>query len=658
MWENNPGDVPKPKPRGGFRKSKMTRDLIEAVAQKALDNPKVTLKDLQEELKDGINDLNPVNVHPATIANALHKTGLRHKTLRHIDPKVFQAQNLMRERANFKRHQKTDETFKADRLLFFDESAFYLNEQAHKGWGATNNHRTPILMKVKGKTKTTSLFLTLGIHWSEKHKRHVAFVHYKMYPPVKEFEDLVAPSITDPEAAEHYDDGVFRYKLALTRTFSVGKDNITADYLQQILKAFCIKTSVNEQERDNNVKQPKDVYWERFEHLINRGPVGLPRRGFSARNAGGRRRPFRGTARDVAWYFEQLCLPEYRLQYEKQNPVDKRQLTKHFKNVRIVWDNAPTHSAVLIDTVDTISMFHSYARDTWKIGGVIFTPPRSPAFNPVESAFAYVKQYVRKRAPEKGYDQSDLEKTITEACEDIRKHPKMVGNWILKSCRYRLNMVEERDLLDEPQDKKQDSNPIKPIYANANGTVHEVEQDGDKNIAAAQRVPNFVPLEDPNDQQPLRYAGYGDGPPVDVEETKAESIANSMVDGRRMYEPEAITSERVKDGQREYLIKWKGYRRQTWEPEENLTDGHGYQALFYQWKHDLRNGKKCEPDKDFLKNLLQKRKYLKVTSFRKAHNVTIYRFQVQIGNVVVSKEEGRTEENAAMIDEFERKRKR
>ena len=44
--------------------------------------------------------------------------------------------------------------------------------------------------------------------------------------------------------------------------------------------------------------------------------------------------------------------------------------------------------------------------------------------------------------------------------------------------------------------------------------------------------------------------------------------------GERVFAAEKITKKRLKNGQTEYLVKWKGWspKYSTWEPEENILD--------------------------------------------------------------------------------------
>lgn len=63
------------------------------------------------------------------------------------------------------------------------------------------------------------------------------------------------------------------------------------------------------------------------------------------------------------------------------------------RDYNLLWDSAPSH---LPSTHTHISAFHKY-----KLGlkGVIFTPPYSAWYNPIELFFSFAKRYIRKHAP-------------------------------------------------------------------------------------------------------------------------------------------------------------------------------------------------------------------------------------------------------------------
>ena len=626
-WKANPDVIPAAKPKGGYRQSKLNRDVIQAISNFALKNPKATLKEIQRQLRKGIDGKPAVKLHISAIARALHKTGMRHQTMRHIDPAVFMRSAIAKERKEFRKHQKTNETFAAGNLLFFDESGFYLNEQAKRGWGAVNTRHSNFLQKVKGKTRMTSLFLTMGLHRTSQEGKLKAFIHYQLFPPMKEFARQ--PNITQEEAARFYTrGGEFMYKDRLTnRYLSLTKKNISVVLMKEILKAFCVKSS-----------DSKELIWERFKKLCTDGPVGLQKVGI--KDVGGRVKTFLGTTFDVAYYFEKGCIPEYKKSLKQYG-------VKSAKKALLVWDNAPTHSAVSAKNTTRISVFHELAKKRWKIGGVCFLPPRSPAFNPTESAFAYIKHYVRKYAPPGGYKQEDLEHAIEKAINKIKCKPKMIRTWIVKSCKYRMHPSEGAE---EVEEKKAVEKKPAVLYADANGTLRKEGrvEEGDVDIAAKPKLPDRGVEEE---DIPLRYAGYGPMPPVGVLQTDAPVLKSATI-GDDMYEPEAIVAEKKDDNGNvlEYQIKWKGYKQLTWEPVNNIMEGFGYRSLLYQWKNDIRNASKCVPNEEFLRLLGGKRTYLALRQAYESHGVRLFRMTVEVGGTRFDVTEAKTPENGEEID--------
>ena len=97
-----------------------------------------------------------------------------------------------------------------------------------------------------------------------------------------------------------------------------------------------------------------------------------------------------------------------------------------------MWDNASTHSAVQVNNARQISIFHRLFRE-WGLRGCFFLPPRSPPFQPVEAAFAFVKHWVRQGAPDDGYTQASLEAAIEAALSRVTA--VMVRRWI-RGCGY------------------------------------------------------------------------------------------------------------------------------------------------------------------------------------------------------------------------------
>ena len=111
--------------------------------------------------------------------------------------------------------------------------------------------------------------------------------------------------------------------------------------------------------------------------------------------------------------------------------------------------------------------------------GVVFfsLPPRSPAFNPAELCFAFLKQWVRKRAPDEGYTQEGLEAAIHEAL--ARVTGAMIANWI-RGCGYGAAPAHAKG---RSAAAGRGDSPT-PRWADAHGTLHATPAHGLEDIAA------------------------------------------------------------------------------------------------------------------------------------------------------------------------------
>ena len=52
-----------------------------------------------------------------------------------------------------------------------------------------------------------------------------------------------------------------------------------------------------------------------------------------------------------------------------------------------------------------------------------------------------------------------------------------------------------------------------------------------------------------------------------------------IVDGEEEYEVEKILKRRIRDGKTEYQVKWRDYKRPTWEPEDALENTQALDAF-------------------------------------------------------------------------------
>jgi transposase len=550
--------VPEPQPMGGFRWSKITREDVTAVSGWALEQPKRTLVQLGELMRE--HERPEVSV--STVARALHKTGLKKRRARFVDERTHSRPLIAAERRAFREAQRHDPAFGAERLLFFDETLFYLNEQAHMAWGPDGaKAAAPVLFRPKGRTASTGLLLTIGVAGDGS-----LVLHHELQPPARPFVAL-APAF---QASELEEPG---RGIAL----ALDADNASVANLRDVLRQYSVKHT------DLTTRAPLVA---RVKQLEATGLLGLPRAGRV--DVGGPRQPVRNTVKDVATHFERSFVPWYT---ERFDDLGQRTL---------VWDNASTHSAVQVNNDRQISIFHRLFRE-WGLRGCFFLPPRSPSFQPVEAAFAFLKHWVRQGAPDDGYTQAGLEAAIRAAL--ARVTATMVRNWI-RGCGYQVGgvagaVVEEKDDVDSAVDEGDDDAkieeprgrrkrpPLSPRFADAHGSLHPAGSvPGLVDVRARPEPPRADPAAAAAAAvEPRRWPGFPGGPPVGVTETKPTTYLEALVDQRDVFEPERIVGERrAADGTVQYRIRWVGYppSQDTWEPLEHLQAGR--RGLLRDWE--------------------------------------------------------------------------
>lgn len=557
--------VPEPRPMGGYRWSRVQRGDLAALAALALEQPKRTLQDLRALAAD----TRALAVSTSTVARALHKTGLQKRRARFVDPRV-RTPLIAAERQAFRHAQRTDPLFSAKRLLWYDETLFYLNEQARSAWGPTGPD-APVLHRTKGRTASTGLLLTLGLAADGS-----LLLHYQLQPPARPFVPLAATF----QASELELPG---------RGVELGLDldNATTGQLRGALRQHGVR---------HTDLTSRAALVARARQLVAGGVLGLPRAGRA--DVGGAAQPVRNTVRDVALYLEQALVPWLRAQ--GHDPAHRT----------LCWDNAPTHSPVQVQDAAQISMFHRLCRE-WGLRGCLFLPPRSPRFQPVEACFAFVKHRVRQGAPGTGYTQAGLEAAIRAAL--ARVTAAMVRNWI-RGCGYR---AEEDGGEDEDGNGPQDDRataaaaiatrirsshrkhegfpppaaarrrrgrdaPLSPRWADAHGTLWPRGARSDLVDVRARPAP--APVEPCSPSAPRRWPGYPGGPPAHASETRPAAYSAALVDHERTFEPERIVGERRTAGATLYRIRWRGYAPEddTWEPLEHLQAGR--RALLRDWE--------------------------------------------------------------------------
>lgn len=525
--------VPVPRPMGGYRWSKLQRDNVVSLAAWALEQPKRTLEQLRAHAADS-----GLEISTSSVARALHKTGLQKRRARFVDARTQTRPLIAAERVAFRQAQRTNPAFAAERLLFYDETLLYLNEQARMAWGA-EGPAAPVLHRPKGRSASTGLLLTLGLTADGS-----LLLHYQLQAPVRPFATLAATFQASELAAPGQ-------SVAL----ACNADTASVANLRGVLRAHGVR---------HTDLTSRAAVLARVKQLEATGVLGLPRAGRG--DVGGSRQPVRNTVRDVAAYFESELVPWLAAQHAGDNVAQRT----------LVWDNASTHSPVQVRTTAQISLFHRLFRE-WGFRGCVFLPPRSPSFQPVEACFAFVKHWVRQWAPDDGYTQVGLEAAIETALSRVTA--VMVRRWI-RGCGYRVQGVDAEQARDSDNEGAPEAHPsrapLSPRWADAHGTLcaHE-SKPGLVDVRArplprASRPAPTLPLE------ARRWPGFPGQPPKDATETQPAAYVNAVIDERELFEPERIVGERrASDGSVQYRIRWKGYdpAQDTWEPVGHLRAG-------------------------------------------------------------------------------------
>jgi len=485
--------IPTPQPAGGRRHASLTAAQKAFVVRRALAHPKETLEELRQYLM-------PVSVSRSTVWRVLHDADVRHKRVTFYDTKTQADTGIVYERQAFRKAQQTDPLLAADQLLFFDETLVKLSEQQTRGW-ATGG-RQARLARPKGQSMTTAVFLTLG---------RGGLLHYRLYPPARPFQPISARY----QASELKEPGT---GVDVGLTVSQIRRTATAQQLRTVLQNHCVKLCNAQGQRMSKTELRTTVL-----QLKQTGLMGLLRARRGRGDQGGAVQAFRATSRDIVQYWLECFLP-WAAEHKVADLPEKT----------VVWDNAATHSAVRTTQTTRVSVFHRWFQE-WGLKGVIFIPPRSPSFNPVELCFAYVKRWIRKWAPDTGYTQGQLEEAIHRAVAKVS--PTMINNWIT-GCGYILSPVSKT------------WSPEKSVF---------------------------------------RWAGYGQQQPRHALETQPK--VGFLHD--EVYEPEAIVDERRgQDGRREFRLRWKGYgpHSDTWEPEAHLLVG--ATQMLREWRKRMINKRK------------------------------------------------------------------
>ena len=534
----------KPSPQGGYRYSKLQRQQLLELAKYVRDNPKVRLQDLKawiESKEDWKQQWQqqypnkPFQISVSTIWRDLTKMGFEYKKAQFRDAKTQVDPAIVEERRRFEEAQQQNRLLtNIYRLLFMDETNFRLNEQQRKAWG--NQEKAATLEKPKGMTETVNVMCTVGATRSGD-----PIIDYEIRFPEREFEPL-PPTYqrTDPDVGL---DDLLSFTTTQLKAMTLAE-------LKELAREekLCCPSSDRKQEL-----QEKLVRARQQGNKIGLPWLGGPGKGFE----GGPRKPFRASAFDVAQYLKEHLATNYR------NQIQGRTL---------LWDNASTHAP---PTLNKNSFFHAFVQQPdLGLQGVIFLPPRSPKFNPVEYVFSFVKQKVRHDAPRSN---GELTASIQNAFAEVTQ--AHVKSWI----RYAGFGYHTLRASQKPRAKPV---PQPQILMSKEGTVatktarHKKPEPQVKHVdlyprnqlldVYSEMKPKPKPQVKPKPQpEAVRWTGLGPKP-KGRPNTAPESFTGRTV-GKGVFEVERVLDKRL-TAQRgtEYLVKWKGYAKPTWEPARNL----------------------------------------------------------------------------------------
>ena len=152
--------VPEPRNQGGYRWSKLNRDKIIALARIALENPKLTIREISDLRARGFFLLVML---PVTPPSGVLCTKRSYTTRKHhfLTPKTVTDPIIVLEKRLFLEAQKRNAAFKASNLLFFDETLVSEHEQQHYAWSPASEKAK--LPRPKGKAQGVNVLLTIGM---------------------------------------------------------------------------------------------------------------------------------------------------------------------------------------------------------------------------------------------------------------------------------------------------------------------------------------------------------------------------------------------------------------------------------------------------------------------------------------------------------------
>ena len=499
-----------------------------------------------------------------------------------------------------------DEGLPPTNLLSIDESLFRY-EQATRAWGPIGSK--PILEKPKGQVKYRALYLTIG--FDTRGGEAKPLIHGVLIPPRRTHKPLA-------ERIQSYEIEPGE-KMALRDRFDERSVNSMSNVmLKAELRSLGIRAA------DATAAAMKDT-------LLRVGRLGtrlgeLRARTSGAQDKGGALTPAIGDARMFSEYLSQ-CLVTFLDGQGLWNPAGHECKLSADLGIRqcpdfgvlgykprlldltLQLDGAPSHQP---HTATRSSPFHWYVTEQLGLKGVFFNPPYSPKFNPVEYANSFIKRYVRKFAP------ATDEQLITRIREAIgRITGDMIKNWF-KLAGFMIPGEEEKrpedpnlgivdrcsigpdakfdkrehvacfDSEGKLKREKKRGRSRWSLYEEADpGTLTNMSVSGRKGVLPAKRIK--VGGCDLPEEGKVRWTGLGPEPPGLERGTYDNLFQNDRGD---QYAIDGIVAERMRDGRREFRVRWEGYGEgdDSWLADDDFT--HGLGSLITDWKK--RNKKRDE----------------------------------------------------------------
>jgi transposase len=375
-------------------KQAFDRDQLVQISEWLLDEPKLTLAELRqkavtEECYDSIDAV----PDQSTLYRQLKRMGFNWGRVKYSDPRAKRGV-IKFERCAFRMAQ--DNGLDPTTLLSFDESNYHVWDQPRLAWGT--NAKPATLEKPKGKTLRNSVYATIGFN-IDADGEYKAIIHWVFIHPRKSWRPL-------PDEIQEYEiENDERESIKSNLSSQIIKA-LSAAGLKAELKKLVIRSPTNTKESMTHTLLRVFRRGSREGELRERGK-GRP-------DTGGQLIPPTGTARMFSEYLHECLAPvlqgkgplndidtECRLSADEgiEGCPDyaKVEFKPAINELSLLMDSAPSH---LPSNHLTVSAFHKYVKDMLGMKGIIWTPPYSPFFNPVELFFSYTKRYIRKQAPQ------------------------------------------------------------------------------------------------------------------------------------------------------------------------------------------------------------------------------------------------------------------